>query len=74
MIDGMDGCNLFLSTWFPFVLLNGVPSKEISYRRGVRQADLFSPILFVAVADLVQTMVNRLMKQGVLTLLFPSLI
>ena len=48
------------------VLLNGVPGKKFPCPRGVRQGDPFSPILFVAGADLLQSMVNHLVEQGVL--------
>jgi len=48
------------------VLLNGLPSKPFSYRRGVRQGDPLSPLLFVLAADLLQTIVNKAWQIGLL--------
>lgn len=45
------------------VLLNGVPRKVFHCRRGVRQGDPLSPLLFVLTADLLQT-VNQSMQDG----------
>lgn len=47
------------------VLLNGVPRKAFHCRRGVRQGDPLSPLLFVLTADLLQT-VNQSMQVGLL--------
>jgi hypothetical protein len=48
------------------VLLNGVPGKTFHCRRGVRQGDPLSPLLFVLAADLLQSIIN---KAGQLNLL-----
>jgi hypothetical protein len=41
------------------VLLNGVPGKPFHCRRGVRQGDPLSPLLFVLAADLLQSIINK---------------
>lgn len=48
------------------VLLNGVPRKTFDCRRGVRQGDPLSPLLFVLALDLLQSLVNRAKKLGLL--------
>jgi len=48
------------------VLLNGIPGKPLTCRRGVRQGDPLSPLLFVLVADLLQSIVNKAWNIGVL--------
>jgi hypothetical protein len=53
------------------ILLNGVPGKTFHCRRGVRQGDPLSPLLFVLAADLLQSLVNRAVDQGILNLPVP---
>lgn len=48
------------------VLLNGVPGKHFHWKHGVRQGDPLSPILFVLVADLLQSIVNKATETGLL--------
>jgi hypothetical protein len=48
-----------LTTRTSFVLLNGNIGKPFTYKRGVRQGDPLSPLLFVLAADLLQTVINR---------------
>jgi hypothetical protein len=48
-----------LSSGTSSIILNGVPGKVFHYRRGVRQGDPLSPLLFVLVADLLQSIVNK---------------
>jgi hypothetical protein len=53
------------------VLLNGVPGKTIHCRRGVRQGDPLSPLLFVLAADLLQAVLNKAREQGLFNLPIP---
>jgi hypothetical protein len=50
------------------VLLNGVPGKTFHCRRGVRQGDPLSPLLFVLAADLLQSILNKARQQDLLKL------
>ena len=53
------------------VLLNGVPGKVLHCRRGVRQGDPLSPLLFVLVADLLQSILNKAKDQNLFHLPLP---
>lgn len=48
------------------VLLNGLPGKPFVCKRGVRQGDPLSPLLFVLAADLLQSIINKAWREGVL--------
>jgi hypothetical protein len=48
------------------VLLNGVPRKYFRCKRGVRQGDPLSPLLFVIVVELLQVLVSKAASQGLL--------
>jgi hypothetical protein len=50
------------------VLLNGVPGKVFHCKRGVRQGDPLSPLLFVLAADLMQSIINKAKNSGLLNL------
>jgi hypothetical protein len=50
------------------VLLNGVPGKQFHCKRGVRQGDPLSPLLFVLAADLFQSIINKATECGILKL------
>jgi hypothetical protein len=49
-------------------LLNGTPGKVFHCRRGVRQGDPISPLLFVLAADLLQSIINKASHMWLLTL------
>jgi retron-type reverse transcriptase len=50
------------------ILLNGVPGKVFHCRRGVRQGDPLSPLMFVLAAYLLQSIINRAKSMGLLRL------
>jgi hypothetical protein len=50
------------------ILLNGVPDKVLHCKRGVRQGYPLSPLLFVLPADILQSIVNSALQEGILSL------
>jgi hypothetical protein len=46
------------------ILLNGVPDKVFHCKRGVRQGDPLSPLLFVLATNLLQSVVNSALQAG----------
>lgn len=45
------------------VLINGIARKELVCRRGLRQEDLFSPLMFLLVADSLNIMFQKAERQ-----------
>jgi mannosylglycoprotein endo-beta-mannosidase len=58
-------CGL-LSTSYTQVLLNGIPGEGILHRRGLRQGDPLSPMLFILVMDVLNQMFTRASELGLL--------
>jgi len=61
-----------LSSGSSAVLLNGVTGKFFKCKRGVRQGDPLSPLLFVLAAELLQILVNRAASMDLLTTPIPQ--
>jgi hypothetical protein len=55
-----------LSSASTAVLLNGVPAKFFNCKRGVRQGDPLSPLLFVLAAELLQVIINQAASQNLI--------
>jgi len=48
------------------ILLNGSPGDRIEHRRGLRQGDPLSPVLFILVMDVLYHMVKKASEEGLL--------
>jgi hypothetical protein len=55
-----------LSTATSNILLNGQPGPPIRHRRGVRQGDSLSPLLFIIAMEVLVQLFSRAREQGVL--------
>jgi retron-type reverse transcriptase len=53
-----------LSSATSSILLNGVPGSQFHCKRGVRQGDPLSPLLFVLATDFLQSIINHAMSLG----------
>ena len=54
------------------MLLNSVAGKEYKCKRGVRQRDPLSPLLFALAIDLLQCVLNKANENGTLSPTFPQ--
>jgi hypothetical protein len=59
---------LILESGSSSILVNGVPGTDFKCKRGVRQGDPLSPLLFVSMAELLQVVINVACSEGVLHL------
>jgi hypothetical protein len=61
-----DWISPVLSTASSRVLLNGIPGKPLKHRRGLRQGDPISPMLFILDMNPLQRILKRAAKRGII--------
>ena len=66
---GQRWCNLvssLVSTASTQILVNGAPGESIIHQRGLRQGDPLSPMLFIVVMDVLNSLVTKAGEEGLL--------
>lgn len=66
---GENWCNLLsslLSTASTRILVNGEPGEPIRHQRGLRQGDPLSPMLFILVMDILNSLFTKATEEGLL--------